>query len=68
MEMVEVDQVQIHGAGNEAGEEDAMQELFVGRESGEVTVAFQDGRGRDVGKGSSQDAVGQSVDNVAVRA
>jgi hypothetical protein len=39
----------------------------VGRESREVTIAFQGSRQRDVGKGSSQDAVGQSVDNVAVR-
>jgi hypothetical protein len=68
VEGIQVNEVQFHGAGNKAAEEQAVQGPFVGWEGGEIAIAFQGGRQGNVGAGSSQDPVDQSVNNVAVRA
>ncbi len=43
VEMIEVDEAELGGVGDEAGEEEGLEDALVGRESREVAEAFQEG-------------------------
>ena len=64
VEVIEIDELQVDGAGDEASIEEGLQGSLPDGEDRDVAVCFQDGSQRGGLEGPSQDAVSQAVDDV----
>jgi len=67
VEVVQVDELQVHRAGDEAGVEERLQGLLPDGQGGEVAVLLQDGGQRGRLERASQNTVSQTVDDVLVK-
>jgi hypothetical protein len=61
VEVLQVNELQVDGAGHKAGVEEGLEGPFPDGEGGEVVVPLQDGGQRGEMEGTSQDAVSQAV-------
>jgi hypothetical protein len=68
VEIIQVDELQVDGAGDKAGVEERLKDLLPRRKGGEVTVSLQDSRQRGGMAGASLDTIRQAVDDILVRA